>query len=353
MKKLNDFLQKIDFFMVLLQSAWGLLVAVSIFAGYEDLVIHVPFIAVLIGSGCCIAASVFLQKQLMRDPRNKTYLIRYTLFNYGVPVLVGILKYFLVMVDALYSFGGFMAGLAALGLVLVAAILGGIALIGCAVFWIVWGIRRRLEKKGRSGSGFGKKVGYVLNIVSFWAILIALAVCLVGFGTECLMEWLHSMEIKREQDYLEERYEALQVLTGADNADDAAYDLLSDSHLCAMTVEMMAKGLSDRVEEYSTEKLVADLDQLFIFAHVTEEVLEQGKENYLEFTERYEPVRGVEFLNQSVVGDLKERTVSVSTELDVKDLWENGYLDSYIVITFDEDWNIIRVECQTEQLRTW
>lgn len=351
MKKLNDFLQKIDFFMVLLQSVWGLLVAVSIFAGYEDLVIHVPFIAVLIGSGCCIAASVFLQKQVMRDPRNRTYLIRYTLFNYGVPVLISILKFFLV--DVLYSFGGFMPGLAALGLAVAAVILGGIALIGCAVFWITWGIRRRLEKKGRSGSGFGKKVGYVLNIVSFWAILIAVAVFLVGLGTESLMDWLHRMEIKREQDFLEERYEALRVLTGADNANDAAYKLLSDSNLCAMTVEMMAKGSSDRVEEYSTEKLVADLDQLFIFAHVTEEVLEQGRENYLEFTERYEPVRGVEFLNQSVVGDLKQRTVSVSAELDVKDLRENGYLDSYIVITFDEDWNIIRVGCQTEQLRTW
>lgn len=432
MKKLHDFLNRIDFVVTLLQAAWSFLGACAVFVGYEYLAVPVPGIAVFMGTCLWIAVGIFLQKRLKENPRDKTFLAAYCGFHYGLPFLACLLRLFFL--DDWYSFEGILFG--GLGLFIESFLIGGIVLIGCLVFWIVWFVRRRREKKGKAGaSGFWRKAGYALNVLCFWGIVAAAAIGLIGYGTEALYEELQDREVRRNQAYLQERYEALCAVSGDMSEDKAAWKLMADGYLCAFTTELLAKetaelpeesftgesstggsftgesftgesfigepstgesfmgesstgesfmgetftgesfigesstggsfkeesstggsfieGSSGKVpslEEYSMEELAADMNELLCVSQVTAEVLEQGIENYREFTERYEPLRTVDNINQEIVGSFREKTVSVSVELFVRDTQTDTLLDVYIITTFDEAWNIVRVECRRERL---
>ncbi len=394
MKKLHDYLNRIDFVVTLLQAAWSFLGAYAFFVGYEYLVVPVPGIAVFMGTCLWIAVGIFLQKRMKENPREKTFLAAYGGFHYGLPLLACILRLFFV--DDWYSFEGVLFG--ALGLFIENFLIGGIVLIGCLVFWIVWFVRRRREKKGKAGvSGFWRKAGYALNVLCFWGIVAAAAIGLIGYGTEALYEELQDREERRNQAYLQERYEALCEGSGDMSEDQAAWKLMADGYLCAFVTELLAKeaaelpeeafagessaggsfigesstggsfmeeppmedffgesfiegsyGKVPSVEESSVEELAADMNELLCVSQVTAEVLEQGIENYREFTERYEPLRTVDNINQEIAGNYREKTVSVSTELFVRDTRTDTLLDVSIIATFDEAWNIVRVECTRE-----
>lgn len=387
MKKFHDFLNRIDFFTTLLQAAGSFLGACAVFVGYEYLVVPVPEIAVFMGTCLWLAVGIFLQKKLKENPRDKTFLAAYCGFHYGLPFLLCLLRLFFV--DDWYSFEGIMFG--SLGLFIETFLIGGIVLIGCAVFWIVWFVRRRREKKGKAGaSGFWRKAGYALNVLCFWGIVAAAAIGLIGYGTEAIFEELQDREARRNQAYLQERYEALCEGSGGMSEDEAAWQLMADGYLCAFATERLAKkaaelpeesftgesskgesfmgeppmeeffmgesfiegssGKVSSVEAYSVEELAAALNELLCVSQVTAEVLEQGIENYQEFTERYEPYRNVENINQEIAGNFREKTVSVSAELFVRDKRTDTLLDVYIITTFDEAWNVVRVECTRERL---
>lgn len=348
-KKLNGFLERIDFFVTLIQMLWGVLVSCAIFVEYESFVMDVPFIAVIAGTCLCVAVSVLLQKRLIQNPKKTSAMAAYQIYNYGLPVLVCVLRF--CFLDVLYGFhGSFMPGLAALGLAIVSIILVGIVLVGLAIFWITWFVRRRMEKKGRVSSGLWKKVKYVLNVVCFWGIVAAVAVSIIGVGVESLLIELQHRETKQNQVYLEKRLASLSADAESKDLDDIAWDLMADGYVCDLMVEIMAKDSVEDLEGDALEGMVADVNTLLNFSHVTTEVLEQGKEDYLEFTKRYVPVRRVETINQEIAGDAKAKTVSVSAELSVHDVQENMYCDAYMVTIFDENWNVIKVECRTERL---
>lgn len=387
MKKLHDFLNRIDFFVTLLQAAWSFLGAYAFFVGYEYLAVPVPGIAVFMGTCLWIVVGIFLQKKLKENPRDKTYLAAYSGFHYGLPFLACLLRLFFL--DDWYSFEGILFG--GLGLFIETFLIGGILLIGCLVFWIVWFVRRRREKKGKAGaSGFWRKVGYALNVLCFWGILAAAAIGLIGYGTEALYEELQDREERRNQAYLQERYEALCAVSGDMSEDEAAWKLMADGYLCAFATELLAKEVAElpeesfigessagesfigessaggafmgesfiegssgkvpSVEEYSMEELAADMNELLCVSQMTAEVLEQGIENYREFTERYEPYRTVDNINQEITANFREKTVSVSVELFVRDTRTDTLLDVSIITTFDEAWNVVRVECIRERL---
>ncbi len=427
MKKLHDYLNRIDFFVTLLQAIWSFLGACAVFVGYEYLVVPVPGIAVFMGTCLWIAVGIFLQKRLKENPRDKTFLAAYSGFHYGLPLLACLLRLFFL--DDWYSFEEILFG--GLGLFIETFLIGGIVLIGCLVFWIVWFVRRRREKKGKAGaSSFWRKVGYALNVLCFWGIAAAAAIGLIGYGTEALYEELQDREERRNQAYLQERYEALCAVSGDMSEDEAAWQLMADGYLCAFVTELLAKesaelpeesftgesstggsfkeepstgeffigesstggsfigessaggafigesstggsfmeespmedffmgesfiegsyGKVPSVEEYSMEELAADLNELLCVSQVTAEVLEQGIENYREFMERYEPYRTVDNINQEIAGNFREKTVSVSVELFVRDTRTDTLLDVYIITTFDEAWNVVRVECRRERL---
>ena len=83
---------------------------------------------------------------------------------------------------------------------------------------------------------------------------------------------------------------------------------------------------------------------------ITEQALSEGMRQYLAFVNRYPVLRDVERLNQQIVGDADQRTISVSAQLQVEDMRANEIFNAYMITTFNENWEIVSVKCQADPL---
>lgn len=346
-RKIHAFLERIDFFVTMLHIAWSVCVVFySIVCDVHFLKIDVPFIAILVFLVFCICMGVYLQKKLSAEPNKKSTIVGYHAFYFGIPVFVGIVRTFTI--DAWYEFkGSFMPGLEALGLMIFGWIIGGVAILACGIFWGVRLVGKHREKKGKTwNQAFWRKLRFVLNALLFWGIVIAALAFAGDYGVIACRQAVYESKVNKSEAYLKERLAALSKLTGETDPDEVGRMIMRDGFTCCFIVENLSKG-------YAKEDVVlgGSLDHMLELSHLSDEVLAAGMQNYRTFTDRYQPERSVEMLNQEIVADAKEHTVSVSVQLYVLDTEHECLEDAYMIVTFDEEWNVVDIRCSEERLR--
>ena len=334
MKKLTAFLKKTHFFATCIHLLWSLtIVAFSIFGGYHDLNFYIPDILV----GICVIligmTGIFIWYRLFTSEQKKSAIILYQIFYYAIPIAFSIGK--VIFCGSLYHFGGFMPGLDELGFVVTALLTGIAAILGCIIFWIVFWVKKRRRCKALpQNTVLREKLCNAANILSFFAIVIALAAFAVSYGSEEFLIFIRRQEAAKNEAYLEEVLSSIPAMQGAGNSNE----LLLDEALTYMkTTEYLALN-------EGTALTGRDLS-IGSFSHIQKEVLEAGRADYLEFAARYQIPRGVEMLNQEILGNARDETVSVSSELYMIDPRDQTDIHGCMIVTFDREWNVIRINC--------
>lgn len=346
--KIQDFLDKIDFFTVLLFIVWSVgVVWYSVVVDCDHMVftiLRAPFIRYTF-LVLCVLAGVGLQKWLFADPDNRGAVIGFQLFYFGIPILVGLLRP--IVLERWYRFGGFMPGLAALGLEVFGWIWGGVALVGALVFWAMRITGKKRAEKGKEWNyAFWRKLKRVLNIGAFWIITIVLVITGVCYCT--VMVWKAACEnnMERNEVYLEERIGELTALSGGSDPEEAVRELLHDGFNCSYFIKAVAEN-----DLCPLSEICGDLNKLMTYGKLSEDVFRNGIADYQDFTKSRIPQRNVEMINQEIVADVKGKTVSVSVELSVYDMERESMYNAYMITTFDEQWNIVEVSCSDERLK--
>lgn len=334
MKKLTALLKKLHFFATCIHLAWSLLiVAFSIFGRYSNWNVDLPRMPVVLAVILVGLTGIVLQHRLFAAPKERSAIILYQGFYYGIPAVFSFGK--VILCHSLYHFDGFMAGLDELGFVVTFLFVGSVAILGFALFQIIFFVRKKREPKGRSGnSSIWNKAEDVCNLLSFFAIIITLMVLGISYGGESYLHFRHRQTLAEDQAYLEKALSNLQELRGGEFDRE---ELFSEAFYYAKMTEMLALEKTDPL----TEKELSDGS----FSHIPKEVLEAGRADYLEFAGRYGIVRGVEMLNQELLGNAEDETVSVSSELYVIDTKEQTGVHGCMIVTFDRDWNVIQIRC--------
>lgn len=334
MKKLTAFLKKTHFFATCIHLLWSLtIVAFSIFGGYHDLNFYIPDILV----GICVIligmTGIFIWYRLFSTKQKKSAVILYQIFYYVIPIVFSIGKVFFC--GSLYHFSGFMPGLDELGFVITALLTGIAALVGFIIFRIMFWVKKKRERKAQPANIlFREKLCNAVNILSFFAIAATLSAFAISYGSEAFLKFIHRQETAKNEAYLEEALGSLPAMQGAGNSNE----LLFNEALAYM-----------KMTEYlalSKETVLTDRDlSIGSFSHIQKEVLEAGRADYLEFAARYQFPRGVEMLNQEILGNAKDETVSVSSELYMIDPRDQTEIHGCMIVTFDREWNVIRISC--------
>ena len=358
MKKLGKLLERIDLFYSLLLIAWSVgIVFYSLAVDARYLTFHVPmgvWIGILL---VCLFLGIFLQRRLAKEPDEVRNQICFQAFYFGAPILIMILRFFLQ--DTFYHFsGGFMPGLSALGLFIINLVLGGVAILGWILYYVLRAIRKKREKAGKQGTpDWWKKTKYVMNYVVLVAVVLVVSVGTTVFVVESAQDAGKRKAVLRDKEYLQGRLQELVEKQAAASKEEAEEKLLYDGFCCSFMVEGLAKDEAKQTTAdpgllgtYTMAGLADQANALLGVSKITEQALSEGMRQYLAFVNRYPVLRDVERLNQQIVGDADQRTISVSAQLQVEDMRANEIFNAYMITTFNENWEIVSVKCQADPL---
>ena len=242
-------------------------------------------------------------------------------------------------------------------------------MIGTVIFHIVRIVRKRKFPPGDADeepekSSVWHKIIDFLNAALFIAIIVFLIGAALSYGIEEVKKYAYRRELSKNEEYrtsvltelvASERYKNAGLNTSdenvsADSGDDAGdmnsqfekaeYEICWEAYTYAMYVELLAKDASLKFDDAGNVG----------FSTITSEVLECGRDDYITFTKRYIPERGVEMLNQDIVYNEKEENVSVSSELYCVNEEENCTVNAWVVVVFDKNWQVCDIHCQKEEL---
>ena len=347
MNKIHSFLNGIDFFVTLLHIAWSVgIVGLSVIVDWNHLVFPIlrrkaVLFALLV---LCAVTGVFLQKYLSADPKKKAAVISHNLFYFGIPILMGLFRP--LVLDLWYDFSGsFMPGMEALGLAVFGWIWGGIALLGCLVFWGIWFIDNKRAEKGKSWNlDFWKKFKNIMNAVAFWVLLTAIIVAGICYCIVFLKETMNERGEERNEAYLEKRISELTASSGKSDPGEVTRELLHDGFTCSYFVQVASGD-----DQISNPEICEGVNQLMTYGKLSEETFCAGLKDYRDFTKSHLPQRNVDMINQEILADAKAKTVSVSVELYVYDIVRESMYEACMITTFDEEWNVISMRCASER----
>ena len=251
-----------------------------------------------------------------------------------------------------------MPGLSALGLFVVNLALGGVAVLGWIGYYVFRMIGRRREKAGKQGApAWWTKTKYVMNFVVLAAFVLVLSVGTVVFAVVSAQEASQKKAVLRDEEYLQERLQDLVEKNIVANTEEAAEKLLYDGFSGSYVVEVLAKDEAKQTSAepglfstYSRAELADQASALLRVSKISEQALSEGISQYLNFVNRYPALRDVERLNQELVGDADYQTIRVSAQFQVVDERANEIFDAYMITTFNENWEVISVKCQSEPL---
>ena len=358
MKKFGAFLERMDLFYSLLLIAWSVcIVFYSLAVDARFLTFYVPmgvWIGILL---VCIFLGIFLHKRLAKAPDEVENQICFQMFYFGIPTVNMVLRYFLQ--DMFYHFsGGFMPGLDALGLFVINLALGGVAILGWICHYLFRVIRKKRETAGKPGiPAWWKKTKYVMNYVVLAAFVLVVSIGTTVFAVEGAQEARKRKAALRDEEYLQERLQDLVEKKIVANKEEAEEELLFDGFSCSYIVEVLAKDEAKQTSAepglfstYSRAELADQASALLRVSKISEQALSEGISQYLNFVNRYPALRDVERLNQELVGDADYQTIRVSAQFQVVDERANEIFDAYMITTFNENWEVISVKCQSEPL---
>ena len=331
------FLRRIHLFGMCFSLAWGIFVpGMSLLLGAGNFRVEVPQYMMI---GCWIVisvASLAIQYRWLENERTTKMFWIYNIWNYVLPVAACAAN--LLLFDSLYSFGGMMSGLEALGYYIMFFFIGGVAVLGGAVFNLVYFIKRKRERNRIPEQTEKKNVALQkvtdgLNVLVVLSVVIAAA----GFGITYGMEvssMLRTNKIAEENTAF--RDEILKE--NSDVLDEEA--ILGEGLTYAMAVEAMADG---KIEVTTSLSVTGK-------TNVSEHVLQQGIDRYREICRKFEVEGGVEAINQEIVFDGVERKIFVSSQFGVIDNEKREYKKYHAVVVFDEYWNVADIYYQEREL---
>lgn len=363
--KFVRFLRKMHFFEAWVNIAWSIaIVAMSVFVDYNLLNIHISDQVCIFYVVVLTIVGFFIWRNVRKNEDSSAAIWSYQIYYYFIPAIVNIIR--LIFMDELYSFGGFMPGLESLGLFVVSIGYIVIIAIGCIIFNVVRIRRRKRTEFGNEKNSGRRTSGIVvdiLNVVLFLAIVLLIVGLLISWCVETVKRAKYKTELSINDKY---REEVLTALTESDLYERAVWkDVNSDStsngnnessdnelfeeaegELCweAYTYSLFVEALAKDPE------IQPQIGESVGVSSITSEVYEQGRQNYIEFTKRYTPERGVEMSDQEILYDAAAQTVSVSSQLYCVDEENNCTTRACMVVVFDKDWNVTEIRCQDESL---
>ena len=366
--RLIIFLRKISLFGTCIHIAWSLLVtAGTLFIYFNYLNVDLPVVIAYVGAAAFIVAGVVIWFKYRNDKQSSSIALIYQIFYYYFPIAVSIIK--LIFFDSLYSFGGMFPGLDALGLFVYYIAVIVVCVIGCVCFNVVRIIRKKRTAAGREAeeSVTGRFFVGLVDVINV-LIVVSVLVCAVGFGisygVEETKKAMHRQDIAKDDEY---RTQVLRELIESDVYEKAVWKGINDDG----TIERSDSDISlfDEAEEElvfeaytymlyvetlaKDSSFKADDCQSIGVSSVTKEVLENGRDDYIAFTKRYVPERGVEKTDEGFHYDRKTQTVSVSAELYCVDIQDNSTVHCCMVVVFDTKWKVIEIRCQETPLKRY
>lgn len=373
--RLVHFLRKIRLFEACVNIVWSfVVVAMSFFLEYQNLNIHVPDAVALTCIAIITIVGLAFWVRLRNNEQVPSAIRAYQIFYYIIPIVVNIIK--LILIDRLYSYGGFMPGLEELGNFVMCIALAVIAVIGCVIFNAVRRKRRKKyenENSEKTDAGSGAKITRTivdfLNMLLFAIIVFSLLGLGITWCVENVKKSIYKAELARNEEY---RKEVLTSLIESDTYEKAVWkgvneDGTIDRGEDSDVVGVESPALFDEaenelcweaytyslfVEAWAKGQDISDEDVAGVgISTLTPEVCRHAVDNYIDFTKQYIPERGVEMADQDIVYDSDNRTVSVSSELYCVDENNNCMVHACMVVVFDKEWKVIEIRCQDEALR--
>lgn len=370
-KRLVHFLRKIRLFEAFVNIAWSFsIVAMSFFLDYQNLNIHVPDAVALTCIAIITIVGFILWIRLRKNEHAPAVIQVYRTFYYIIPIVVNIIK--IILIDSLYSYGGFMPGLEELGNFVMCIALTVIAIIGCIIFNVVRRKKRkRFEKKRKEDCDTDNyKIIDCLNVILFAVLILALLGLGITWCVENIKKSAYKAELARNEEY---RKEVLTSLIESDIYEKAVWngvnedgtiDRGEDTDVSADSPALFDEAENELcweaytyslfVEALAKDRDISEEDVASVgISTIAPEVCRQGVDNYTEFTKQYIPERGVEMVDQDIVYDSGNRIVSVSSELYCEDEKNNCMVHACMVVVFDKEWKVIEIRCQDEALKQY
>lgn len=359
------FLREKHFFEAWVNIAWSMaIVAMSVFVDYNLLNIHISDRVCFFNVVILTIIGFIIWRNIRNNEDGTVAIWSYQIFYYFIPAIVNIIR--LIFMDALYSFGGFMPGMESLGLFVVSIGYIVIIAVGCIIFNIVRIRRRKKTESGNeknNGSRVSRIVVDILNVALFLIIVLLIVGLLISWGAETVKRVKYKTELSINDKYREEVLTSLtesalyeRAVWRGVNGDstsngnnESSYNKLfeeAEGELCweAYTYSLFVEALANDPE------IQPQIGESVGVSSITPDVYEQGRQNYIEFTKRYTPERGVEMSDQKILYDAATQTVSVSSQLYCVDEENNCTIHACMVVVFDKDWNVKEIRCQDNSL---
>lgn len=331
MKKITTALRKIHFFAMVFWTLWSILVYSNILVVLPTEVIDflaLPSYVLVIGLVIFAALGATLSYHFLQNLTNIKAFMIHIIWSCIIPIIISAIG--MIFFDDLYSFGGFMPGLEALGLWL--ELIFDIALE--IIYGIVLTIWYCIKKKKGTLSAVGqydensKKAKFfdVLNLFSCIAIIILCLVLLASIAVDFINQKRYEMRESRNEKYAVEFYEH--------NPDMDEEELLVIGYTNAVVCENITIN-DDLMDEYMREMTEIAGDDAKLDSQAVAVI--EGSKHLTKLLETYQLFEGVESINQYVVYDSKNKCARCYYPFVLSD--ESRTWDYWVVVSFDEDMN--------------
>lgn len=320
MRKILNFLDKIDAFRTLLHIAWsclvpGLMILICLDTGLD---INMQWWAVAGVFSFPAVWAVGIWRMFLTDPDSMKSVIIYNAYFYAIPLVFNVA--IMGLMDTIFELDGWDG----LGIWVIGIFSAFLCAAGAAAFWIVFAIRRVRRKKGKKLNPKTAKIGRdVMNSL----ILVALAVFIV-IGIFYVIDRIeyekHMKEVRREKAYID------SVMY-----DPKFVDAAMEAYLLVNYMQVWGNG---EIGELTAEDYIG-----FKAITITPEIVESGKQAYLDFANQYEYTTPVNNSYPEYIGYADEKTFEIGYQIGYLIPGETYTNTGYVFVKMDEDYNVLGI----------
>lgn len=356
MRKILDWMEKVDFFKTFVNFLWGTIVYMLPVSSFlivkqEEIDLNEYLsIAIMIGVTIIFAIwSVYNYRKLRDDPESKKARRLYSAYMYLGPTVTSALIFLLqeILIDS-DNFSGW-DGLIIIVIWIFCGLSAALCLIGFITFKIVCSMHDKHVRENRvMAPEKVRKIHDVLHGILI-GILIAGFAVFSFFLIDEISNQIQWSKIRKMNEankaYREQRVELLEKMP---RQNDGYNDFVNEAWLVCVTFRNEAMGndlkLEDPIWEIYDDSCITSVEQ---------GVFESGLKEYAANTDKYYFSEYGDVLNDQykIAGDSEKHELSIGFDTSVMNV-EVGYGSmGSVVAVYDEDWNLVRIYMQEVPLR--
>lgn len=315
MKEVSDRLKKIRIFPMTVTALWNIYVCLTTFfvAPYEHIYLkNLPDILIWVAILLYTCAGLGITWRFLSNQDNKGAYRGMIIWNFVLPFFAGI--FVMCTIDSLYSFAGFMPGLEALGVAIVAFFTAAISAISGLAIGITMMIGRKRRAAGKKPGEWRESVGNFLNVATLLGIVLFI-ICGIGeVVSPAIRQAMRNNEKRKTEAFVQQVQEKHTV---------EALD-----ELCFRSLQLLLGAQLVVDDEYPEDMFYDIFDQ---------EALHESIEEYEELLETYKINRKVDDINSFIYYDYKNEMVVCIYELDALQIKHESYTTVWCLVAYNKD----------------